>query len=124
MIDTIVAFLLLFASFFTLVAALGIVRLPDVYMRMHAITKASSLATILFLIALIIAHPSWRVAFGSLLLIAFVIATAPISTHALARISVQLGIKMTKGMVRNDMKTNDSLEKDGTEQASEKTKAE
>ena len=124
MIDTIVAFLLLFASFFTLVAALGIVRLPDVYMRMHAITKASSLATILFLIALIIAHPSWRVAFGSLLLIAFVIATATISTHALARISVQLGIKMTKGMVRNDMKTNDSLEKDGTEQASEKTKAE
>jgi multicomponent Na+:H+ antiporter subunit G len=124
MIDTIVAFLLLFASFFTLVAALGIVRLPDVYMRMHAITKASSLATILFLIALIIAHPSWRVAFGSLLLIAFVIATAPISTHALARISVQLGIKMTKGMVRNDMKTNESLENDGTQQASEKTKAE
>jgi hypothetical protein len=31
---------------------------------------------------------------------------------------------MTKGMVCNDMKTNDSLEKDGTEQASEKTKAE
>ncbi len=121
MIDTIVAILLLFASFFTLVAALGIIRLPDVYMRMHAITKASSLATILFLVALIFAHPTWRVALGSLLLIAFVIATAPISTHALARISVQLGIKLTKGMVRNDMKTNTTTDDEATDKFAEKT---
>jgi multicomponent Na+:H+ antiporter subunit G len=121
MIDSIIAVLLLFASFFTLVAALGIVRLPDVYMRMHAITKASSLATILFLIALIIAHPSWRVALGSLLLIAFVIATAPISTHALARISVQLGIKMTKGMVRNELNKVEPIETESAKKSAEKS---
>lgn len=101
--ENLVAILLLLGSLFTLVASLGIIRLHDVYMRMHAITKASSLATILFLTAMIIAHPGWRVALGGLLLIAFIIATAPVSTHALARISVRLGIKMAKGAICNDM---------------------
>lgn len=106
--EILIAILLLLASFFTLVSSFGIIRLHDVYMRMHAITKASSLATILFLIALILAQPGWRVVLGSLLLIVFVIATAPVSTHALAKISVQLGIKMAKGEVRNDMKTDEN----------------
>ncbi len=103
MSDTIVALLLLAGSFFLLVAALGVLRLHDVYMRMHAITKASSLAIVLFLVALIVAHPTWRIFSGSLLLIFFVIATAPISSHALARISVQLGIKMASGRKQNDL---------------------
>ncbi|HOI31321.1 MAG: monovalent cation/H(+) antiporter subunit G [Bacteroidales bacterium] len=117
--EFLIAIVLLLASFFTLVASLGIIRLHDVYMRMHAITKASSLATILFLIALILAHPGWRIVLGSLLLIMFIIATAPISTHALARISVHLGIKMSKGMVRNDMKTGEESETEKPEKNSE-----
>ncbi len=57
MIDWIIAILIVLASLFMLVAALGIVKLHDVYMRMHAITKASSLSIVLFLLAVIISHP-------------------------------------------------------------------
>jgi multicomponent Na+:H+ antiporter subunit G len=101
--ETIAAILLLMGSFFMLIAALGVLRLHDVYMRMHAITKASSLAIVLFLIALIVLLPGLRVILGSLLLIFFVIATAPISSHALARVSVQLGIKPASGRAQNDL---------------------
>ncbi|MBU1370631.1 MAG: monovalent cation/H(+) antiporter subunit G [Bacteroidetes bacterium] len=103
--ETIVSLFLILGALFTLVSALGIIRLHDVYMRMHAITKSSSLATILFVIAMIIAVPGWRVLLGGLLLIAFVTATAPISTHVLARVSFLLGIKMAPGFKRNDLET-------------------
>jgi len=103
MIEIIVGVFLILGSLFTLVAAFGILRLPDVYMRMHAITKASSLATIFFILAVTVAYPGWRVFLGGLLLVAFVIATAPISTHVLAGVSMLLGIKMAPDSKQNDL---------------------
>lgn len=103
MIEIIVGIFLILGSLFTLVAAFGIIRLPDVYMRMHAITKASSLATIFFILAVTVAYPGWRVMFGGLLLVAFVIATAPVSTHVLAGVSMLLGIKMAPDSKQNDL---------------------
>uniref|UniRef100_UPI0040482724 cation:proton antiporter n=1 Tax=Limnohabitans sp. TaxID=1907725 RepID=UPI0040482724 len=43
LIEWIAAALILIAAFFLLVGAIGLVRLPDFYMRMHAPTKASTL---------------------------------------------------------------------------------
>lgn len=103
MIEIVVGIFLILGALFTLVAAFGILRLPDVYMRMHAITKATSLATIFFILALSFAYPGWRVILGGLLLVAFVIATAPISTHVLAGVSILLGIKMAPDAKQNDL---------------------
>jgi len=105
--EVLVAVFLILGSVFILIAALGFLRLPDVYMRMHAITKASSLAIILFSIALIIAHPNYRIILGSILLVVFVVATAPISSHMLARVAHLIGIKMAKGSKRDDLQHND-----------------
>lgn len=120
MIEIIVGIFLILAALFTLVAAFGILRLPDVYMRMHAITKASSLATVFFILALTIAYPGWRVFLGGILLVGFVIATAPISTHVLAGVSMLLGIKMASDSKQNDLdyapkdkKTADSINQEG-----------
>lgn len=120
MIEIIVGIFLILAALFTLVAAFGILRLPDVYMRMHAITKASSLATVFFILALTIAYPGLRVFLGGILLVGFVIATAPISTHVLAGVSMLLGIKMASDSKQNDLdyapkdeKTADSKNQEG-----------
>lgn len=107
MIEIFISIFLLLGSFFTLIAALGVIRLPDVYMRMHAITKASSLATIFFLIALMIAHPNARIILGSVLLLLFVVLTAPISSHFLARVAHQMQVKMAKGKKCDDLKKYD-----------------
>lgn len=61
MIEWIAAFLLIAGSLFMLVAAIGVVKLSDVYMRMHAITKAASLGAILMLAAVSIIYVEWIV---------------------------------------------------------------
>lgn len=103
MIDWIIAILIILASLFMLVAALGIVKLRDVYMRMHAITKASSLSIVLFLFAVVISYPSAETIVGALMVIVFIIATAPVASHMIARVSHMMRIPLSKGAVVNEL---------------------
>jgi multicomponent Na+:H+ antiporter subunit G len=103
MIDWIIAILIILASLFMLIAALGILKLHDVYMRMHAITKASSLSIVLFLLAVVISHPNAETIIGSLMVIIFIIATAPVASHMIARVSHMMRIPLSKGSVINEL---------------------
>jgi multicomponent Na+:H+ antiporter subunit G len=103
MTDLIVAIIVMAGSLFMLVAALGIVKLSDVYMRMHAITKASSLSIVLFIVAMIIYLPGIDTVAGGVAIILFIIATAPVASHMIARVSQMLDIPMSKGEVMNEM---------------------
>ncbi|MCD6589260.1 MAG: monovalent cation/H(+) antiporter subunit G [Candidatus Fermentibacteraceae bacterium] len=69
--------LVLFAS------GLGVFRLPDVFNKMHAGTKATTLGSILFLTGLGLFEPSWMPKL--LLVVVFIVLTNPVSSHALAR---------------------------------------
>lgn len=91
------AIIALAGSVFLFLGALGIVRMPDVYNRMQAGTKATTLGTILTLAGLGIYHPEW---FGRmLLLVVFVAITNPLSSHALARAAHFAGIPLAEGSV-------------------------
>lgn len=81
-----VAALVLVGAGFTLVGALGLLRLPDFYMRLHAPTKASTLGVG----GLLAASLLWRWTEGGgglheLLLALFVFITAPVSANLLAQ---------------------------------------
>jgi len=114
MTDWIIAILIITGSLFMLVAALGIVKLQDVYMRMHAITKASSLSIVLFLLAVIVHIPTLSVILGSVAVMLFIIATAPIASHMIARVSQIIGIPMAAGAVMNAIEE-DNLYETATE---------
>jgi len=103
MLEWIVALLLIFGALFMLVAAIGVVKLPDVYMRMHAITKAASLGAILMLAAVFLWHPQWIVGIEALMVVLFVIFTAPIGTHMLARVSHKMKVPTGEGYVMDEM---------------------
>lgn len=94
MMEWIVSFLLISGSLFMLVAAIGVIRLPDVYMRMHAITKAASLGAILMLTAVFLWYPLWIVAVESLMVVLFIILTAPIGSHMIARVAHSMKVPM------------------------------
>ena len=79
-------------SFFLFLAALGLIRMPDLYDRMQAGTKATTLGTMLFLIGLAIVEPLWTG--KAALLILFVIFSNPLSSHALARAAHHAGISL------------------------------
>ncbi len=76
---------------FLFLGALGIVRMPDVYTRLQAGTKASTLGALGTIIGVGLIQPEW---FWKTLIIAIFIAISnPISSHALARGSYKSGIK-------------------------------
>ncbi len=82
-IDLIGALLLLAGTIFLLLGGLGLVRMPDVYNRIQAGTKATTLGTLLSLAGVACLHPEWSL---KLLLIGvFLLFTNPLSSQVLAR---------------------------------------
>jgi multicomponent Na+:H+ antiporter subunit G len=70
-------------SLFLLLASLGLIRMPDVYCRMQAGTKATTMGTLLVVLGLMLITPGdWT---KLLLLGVFVLLTNPVSSHALSR---------------------------------------
>ncbi|MFP4483349.1 MAG: monovalent cation/H(+) antiporter subunit G [Spirochaetota bacterium] len=86
---------------FLLLAALGLVRMPDVYNRMQAGTKATTLGSILFLAGVGIAYPGWLPRLA--LLIVFIVFTNPLSSHALIRAAHAAGIPLAAQTVKDDL---------------------
>jgi multicomponent Na+:H+ antiporter subunit G len=84
-------------SVFLLLAAIGLVRMPDVYNRIQAGTKATTFGTLLFLIGIGLSNPTW---FPKILvLIIFIFITNPISSHIIARSAHQTGIPLAEQTV-------------------------
>ncbi|MEA1916922.1 MAG: monovalent cation/H(+) antiporter subunit G [Campylobacterota bacterium] len=77
-------FLFLGAGAF-IVSAVGLLRMPDIYTRMHVGTKSTTIATILVIIGAIFLEPSW--AFKLILLAVFILLTNPLSSSVIARAS-------------------------------------
>jgi multicomponent Na+:H+ antiporter subunit G len=70
--------------FFTLVSAIGILRLPDVYARMHAASKASTLGVSCILLAAGLHYGDGQLT-RMVILIALFFITGPIAATAMAR---------------------------------------
>lgn len=95
MMEIIGSLIILLGAVFHFSAGLGMLRMPDVYTRMQAGTKASTLGNALVLAGLAIYHPGWTLKL--LLIVYFVLMTNPISSHALARAAHAIGIPMAGG---------------------------
>ncbi|MDX1388877.1 MAG: monovalent cation/H(+) antiporter subunit G [Acidobacteriota bacterium] len=68
-----------------LVAAIGIVRMPDLLMRMHASSKAGTLGAVLILIAVAVSFADTAIVMRVTLIVLFLFLTAPLSAHLIAR---------------------------------------
>jgi multicomponent Na+:H+ antiporter subunit G len=76
---------------FMLISAVGLLRLPDVFSRMHAAGKASTVGVSCLLLAAGVHFWNQDLFFRMVLLIALIFATAPISTSAMARAAYKTG---------------------------------
>ncbi len=95
--EYVIAALLLTGGLFTLVGAIGLVRLPDFFTRLHAPTKATTLgvgAIMLGSVAYFSASgPGVHVA--EILITVFLFLTAPVSANILAKAAMHLGVDRT-----------------------------
>jgi multicomponent Na+:H+ antiporter subunit G len=101
--DTLVAILLCCGTFFTLLAAIGVVRFPDIYMRLSAASKASTLGASFILAAVALFFNSAAVTGKSVAIIAFTLLTAPVAAHMLGRAAYFSGTPLWKKSVHNDL---------------------
>ena len=92
-LEWLIALLLVAGGFFSLVGAIGLIRLPDFFSRLHAPTKASTLGVGGILLAsMLLSAMQGRTGFAELLITLFVFVTAPVSANLLAQAALHLGI--------------------------------
>ncbi|MEN2765909.1 monovalent cation/H(+) antiporter subunit G [Ornithinibacillus xuwenensis] len=94
-INIIIILLLLIGTFITLSASIGIIRFPDIFTRLHAATKASTLGVSSVLIGtFLFLYAKENIVSGKLLIgILFIFITAPVSAHMIGRAAHNSGIK-------------------------------
>ncbi len=85
MSDWIAAALMLAGGFFCLVAGVGVVRMNDVFERMHAATKAGTLGLALVCIAVMVEAQTWLQVIEALFVFIFMILSAPVGAHLIGR---------------------------------------
>ena len=102
MIEILAGLLILAGAGFTLIAAIGIVRLPDLLTRMHASTKAGTLGSILVLTALAVVFATGPVVAKTVATILFLLLTAPIAAHMIGRAYVRTEKETHKGQAAAD----------------------
>lgn len=83
--EGLVVALIFLGTFFMLVAAAGLNRMPDLYTRMHGTTKSTTLGITAITLATAIYFGTSAAVTRAILVVVFFFLTAPIATHVLAR---------------------------------------
>lgn len=89
--DVLAVVCLLLGAFLTLAAGIGVLRFPDLLVRMHAATKPQVLGLILMLTAEALRVRSWGVVGLLALIIIFQLFTAPVAAHMVGRAGYRTG---------------------------------
>ena len=104
MIELLVAAMLLFGSLLAAIAGLGLLRLPDVLIRMHASTKAGTLGVGLILAATALHYAEPGPSFRALATIVFLLITAPVAAHMIARAAYRTGVALWDHTVIDELR--------------------
>ena len=97
--------LLVLGAAFSLVAAIGVLRLPDLYTRMHAASKAGAVGGGLVLLAVAVMSFDAGVVMRAIIGIVFLLLTTPVSAHLLARASYRVRDHSAANMVAVELKS-------------------
>jgi multicomponent Na+:H+ antiporter subunit G len=97
MIDWIASVFLVAGGVLCLVAGVGIVRLPDIYLRMHAATKAGTLGLGLICVATMLLAESWANVLEAMFVFLFMIASAPVGAHLIGRAAYRTRVAEAPG---------------------------
>jgi multicomponent Na+:H+ antiporter subunit G len=102
LLDLVLLFFYATGFFFNLAAVVGIIRLPDIYNRLHSSSKNTTLGSLLVVFGLAIHElfaGFWAASLKLLFIGLILIMVSPIASHALARAAYWSGVPLWKGSV-------------------------
>lgn len=88
---------------FTLLSSVGMVRMPDLYTRVHAVGKAGTLGIAGVLLGVAVSFADPLTAAKLIVLILFFFLTAPVAAHMLDRAAFLTGVRPLEGTAPNDL---------------------
>ncbi|WP_162417382.1 monovalent cation/H(+) antiporter subunit G [Cyclobacterium roseum] len=91
-------------ALFILLAAIGVIRMPDLYLRISVTTKAATLGIGLLLIAAATYFNEFGISSRVAAIILFMLLTAPVGAHMIGRASYFTGVKLWKHSKVDDLK--------------------
>ncbi|RMA41178.1 monovalent cation/H(+) antiporter subunit G [Rhodophyticola porphyridii] len=100
-VEFILVALVLLGGFFCFVAGLGVLRLPDVLIRMHASTKAGTLGSGLILAAVAVLFADLATVTRAVATIVFLLITAPVAAHMIGRAAFRSGVPMWRTKIED-----------------------
>lgn len=111
-----IAAFIIIGTFLSLAAVFGVLRLPDVYTRNHAASKAATLGVMSILLGTFLyfyveeGHFNSRVLLG----IVFIFMTSPVAGHLISRAAYNSGVKLSDTSVQDDLAKVHRAEKEKT----------
>ncbi|MEQ6884196.1 monovalent cation/H(+) antiporter subunit G [Salicola sp. Rm-C-2C1-2] len=106
MIDLIIGAFLISGAAFMLLAALGILRLPDLPTRMHSSTKAGALGAMLIMGGVVLGFAQWLALARGVAIVLFIMMTTPIAAHAIGRAGYLIGVPLWDGTIKDELREN------------------
>ena len=103
MTSILIGILATFGAIFVLLAGVGILRMPDTYLRMAVTTKAATLGVGLILVAAAVFFNDLSTTTRVLAIIVFILLTAPVGAHLIGRASYIVGNKLWEHSVMDDL---------------------
>lgn len=96
--------LMLIGAVFMLIAALGVARLPDLFTRMQAATKTGSAGAGAILLGVAIYFSEAEVTAKAAVVILFLLLTAPVAAHLLARAAYNSGVPLDRSTSPDELR--------------------
>lgn len=109
--EVLCCFFLLWGTFFICTSAIGMLRFPDLYCRMHALSKAGTMGFIGILLSTVFYFQSEAVLLRAFIAIFFLFLTIPVSTHLLARSAYKIRVQVSDKMRRDELKEHVGFQK-------------
>ncbi|MCG5508792.1 monovalent cation/H(+) antiporter subunit G [Ectothiorhodospira sp. A-7Y] len=105
LVEILISLFLLAGVGFMFVAALGLLRMPDLPIRLHATTKAGALGGGLLMIAVGLEFfGDVTVAAKAAAIIVFLVLTGPVAAHLIGRAGYFIGVPMWSGTIKDELK--------------------
>ena len=102
--DIFIAFFSTVGSLAILFASIGILRMPDFYLRLSVTVKAATLGVGFLLASAAIAFPDVSVTTKAMAIAFFLVLTAPVAAHMIGRTAYHTGIRTWKGTIMDELK--------------------